>query len=239
MKGIHIDGKGDDDVEKVLVEYQYCPYLPTNLGSYFRNLEILYVMKSNVMHLAHGDLDGLTKLRIFDVSYNPIKRLHKDYFKGHATIEIISFYDCKLRFIEKGALEPLVNLKEGHFQYNECIDYRGEDVSMLPNMMEEVKANCEDPSRTDFSHLKEESTFDPFDDYSGETYKNPATTLKATRQPSLTTTDKFSKDATSTTNCDSFVRCNAYAIIIVLLFVLIAFGLVLFKLNAFNRQNWR
>lgn len=236
---MHIDGKGDDDVAKVLVEHQYCQYLPINLGAHFKNLEILYVMKSNVTRLAHGDLDGLTKLRIFDVSYNPIRRLHKDYFKGHATIEIISFYDCELSFIEKGALEPLVNLKEGHFQLNECIDYRGDDLSLLPDMMEEIKANCEDPSRTDFRRsTKKPSFYD--DDYSWESNGRPSSTHKpstTTREP--LTTDKPFKETGSTTHSDSFVRRNAYAIINVLLLIIIAFGLVLFKLNAFNRQNWR
>lgn len=249
MKGEHLVGKGNDDVLKVFIEYQYCPYLPINLGAHFKNLEILYIMKSTVSHLTHEDLNGLTKLRIFDVSHNPVKRLHKNYFKGHSSLEIISFYDCRLSFIEKGALEPLVNLKEGHFQFNVCIDYRGEEVSMLADMMEEIKANCEDPNRKDFSHTTAEtSNYDDVYDYDFTKSEEKSTTTNkpsTTRVPlttkifTTTTTDKPFAETMTKTYSDSFVRRNAYAIINVLLLIIIAFGFVLFKLNAFNRHNWR
>lgn len=240
VRGTHLDGKTNDDVFKVLINHQFTPYLPHNLGAHFKNLEILYVMKSNLSHLTHGDLDGLTKLRIFDVSYNPVKRLHRDYFKGHESIEIISFYDCQLNFIEKGALEWLVNLQEGHFQYNECIDYRGDDVSLLGEMMEEIKEYCEDPYRTNFKRTTTNSIFD--DDYSWDDIvtNTPSTTterLTTTRWSSTRRPNKESSEALPIR--ESFVRRNAYAIIVILVVIIVAFGLAFYKFNAFNRQNWR
>ena len=80
--------------EKLLVEKQNCPYLPLDVSKFFVNLETFFFMKSNVQHLFNGDLDGLNKLVIFNVSHNPIKVLGPNFFDGHETIEIISFYDC-------------------------------------------------------------------------------------------------------------------------------------------------
>lgn len=234
--GTHLEGKTNDDVEKVLAEYQYCPHLPTNIGSFFKNLEIFYVMHSNVSHLSTNDLDGLDKLRIFDVSYNPIKRLHRDFFVGHQSIEIISFYDCNLSFIEEGALSPLVNLKEAHFQYNQCVDYRGDDASLLPSLMETIKEYCQDPHRTNFNRpptMPEFSgeTDDSMEDFT--TFRAPERTT--TRRPSIK--EKILKP--SSVNEDSFVRRNAYVIMFFLILIIAVFGAILYKFNAFNRQNWR
>lgn len=142
--GDHLPGKSNDDVKQIFIKGQDCPYLPIGLGKFFVNLEILYVIDSNVKHLTSCDLNGLDKLRIFDVSHNPIKRLKGDYFQGHPTIEIVSFFECSLSFIEKGALDPLVNLKEGHFQFNACIDYRADHQSKIERLKMKID-ECADP----------------------------------------------------------------------------------------------
>lgn len=237
IKGTHLEGKTNDDVEKVLIEHQLCPYLPTNLGKQFKNLDILYVMKSNVSHLTKDDLTGLKKLRIFDVSYNPIQRLEKDFFKGHGSLEIISFYDCAISFIEKGALDPLTNLKEGHFQFNVCIDYRGDDESLLPDLMREVKEYCGDPDRKDFSRKHTIEFYDDsHGDYSWERHNDFI--IKSTAKPKKVK-EVAPEESKSKPSDDSFVRRHAFEFISVLLVIIAALGFFLFKVNAFNRQNWR
>lgn len=217
VKGIHKEGKTNDDVTKVIAEHQFIPCLPLNLGAHFKNLEILYIMRSNVTLLTHKDLTGLTKLKLFDVSYNPIKRLKSDFFKGHGTIEIISFYDCQLSKIDSDALNPLVNLKEGHFERNECIDYRGDDESLLPDMLVEIEENCGSHTQAHYSDVSEE-----------ETSANPSKTTEKIQ------IEKFYLPAN-----ESFTRRHANPIIAFLLIVILALCAFLYKVNAFNRLNWR
>lgn len=124
VTGKHLAGQTNDDVGQLFIQDQFLPYLPLNLGTHFRNLEVWNTKTSAVEELTDDDLEGLPKLKVFDVSYNPIKILRNTFFEGHENIEYISFYECELKEIEKGALEHLVNIKEGHFQYNQCIDYR-------------------------------------------------------------------------------------------------------------------
>lgn len=130
ITGKHQDGKSNDDVHKIFFKFQNCPYLPTNLGEFFKNLEIFYIMKSNVQHIMPGDLEGLNKLEAFDVSYNSIEEIGKDFFKGCTSIKKISFYDCHIKKVEKGALDPLINLKFASFEYNDCIVERSGDFGM-------------------------------------------------------------------------------------------------------------
>ena len=139
--GTHVTGKSNDDVKKLYIKKQHCPYLPLNIGSFFKNLEIYYVMNSHVKHLLNGDLDGLDNLTVFDVSHNPIEQLGRDFFKGHSTIEKISFFDCHLKIIDVDALKPLVKLTKASFQYNVCIDTQAEKYTMS-SLNSKIKEKC-------------------------------------------------------------------------------------------------
>lgn len=143
VQGVHNFGKENSDVKKLFVQKQSCLYLPLNLGSNFPNLEIFYMMNSNVQHLLNGDLDGLSNLKVFDASHNPITQLGRDFFKGHSTIEIVSFYDCHLKIIDPEALNPLINLKEAHFQYNVCLAISADEVSQIDEIKEEIRDKCQ------------------------------------------------------------------------------------------------
>lgn len=142
LTGLHDFKKTNDDVKTLFVKKQSVLYLPMGLANFFKNLETLYVMNSNLQHLMNGDLDGLTKLKIFDVSHNPIEQLGRDFFKGHPTIEKVSFFECHLKIIDPQALDPLVNLQEAHFQYNVCLDVRGDDVTKLSDLKAEIRDKC-------------------------------------------------------------------------------------------------
>lgn len=159
--GTHKEGKTIDDVVNVYAEHQNCSVLPLNLGVFFKNLMILYFMKSNVKTLNVGDLDGLNKLVIFDVSHNPLTTIPKDFFKGHSHITKISFFECKLDNIEPGTFDHLENLNEGHFQYNPCIDIKAlhklrDQESALSILNRNIK-KCDGKSKTDGKHIPHES----------------------------------------------------------------------------------
>lgn len=157
VKGNHNSGRGNSDVRRLFIKKQSCSYLPLNLAAHFPNLEILYVMNSNVQFLYDGDLDGLTNLKVLDVSHNPIEQLGKDFFKGHSSIEQLSFYDCHLKIIDAEALNPLTNLKFAAFDNNICFDFRGEDASRIRRLKIEIRENCQRVGNVDVFNRHEES----------------------------------------------------------------------------------
>lgn len=142
VKGIHIEGKTNDDVKEFYVRKGNCPFLPHNLGEFFKNLEVFYVEKSGVKLLTRQDLSGLNKLKVFDVSNNPIERLEKKFFLGHSSIENISFYNCELLYIDANVLDPLTNLQRAHFEDNYCISAYLYYPNYLPTLKERLK-NCD------------------------------------------------------------------------------------------------
>lgn len=124
ITGNHESGKSNSDVKQIFFKHQNTPYFPLGLGNFFPNVEIFYIMKSNLQYLMNGDLDGLDNLKIFDVSHNPVEYLTKNFFAGKSTIRKISFYDCHLKKVEDGAFEGLTGLKAFFFDQNPCIDIR-------------------------------------------------------------------------------------------------------------------
>lgn len=213
VKGTHILDMTNDDVKEFYMEKQACPYLPLNLGAFFENLEIFYAKRSNVQHILVGDLNGLTKLRVFDASHNPIEYLDKDFFKNYGTIEKISFYDCHLRIIDSQALDPLVKLNEAYFQLNVCINRETDKAHSIRSLKAAIRRQCQSSRNQD------------------EILNQSNETLICSRAyDEIQTTEKLLP----------FVRKNAYIIISILTILLFVITVALVRIvkNTLG-NNWR
>jgi hypothetical protein len=140
IQGIHMDNKTNDDVDLLMVEKQFCPYLPIQLGDHFKNLKSLTMMDSNVRNLKD----------------NPIEKLSANFFKGHPSIHTISFYNCHLKIIDSKALDPLTNLKEAFFDENYCIDM--ESRGNFTKLKLEIAEKCQ-------KHNSKHKVFETPDDH--------------------------------------------------------------------------
>jgi hypothetical protein len=146
VEGKHTEKQTNADVKKLYFKKQFCQLMLRNISSNFPNLEILYVMNSNLQQLLEGDLDGLTKLKVLDVSHNPITELGENVFKGHSTIEKISFFDCHLKRIHPKALDPLINLSAAYFDHNVCTEFRCDTEYEVEVLKFEIRKKCQSDS---------------------------------------------------------------------------------------------
>lgn len=124
IKGEHRYKRTNDDVTQILIFKQSCPYLPLNISSFFKNIENYQVKESRLGHLLKGDFDGFTKLKVVDISHNPIEEIKGDVFDNESVIESVSFYNCHLKIIDPTVLNPLKMLKKANFQVNPCISQK-------------------------------------------------------------------------------------------------------------------
>jgi hypothetical protein len=122
ISGNHLPGMNNKDVRFLSIFHQNCHFIPKDIDKFFPNLEDLTIRKSNVQFLMTGDLDGLNKLKTFDVASNPIDHIGQDFFSGHSSITSISFESCHIKKVDFGAFNDLKNLSSMNFEYNECID---------------------------------------------------------------------------------------------------------------------
>jgi hypothetical protein len=140
-------------------------------------------------------------------------------------------------------------LKEGHFQFNECVDYRGDDESLLSGLMEEIKENCENPhgnsARTSTppqSFYHDEYSVGIYDDPNDyEDYESwdihPIPHIKSTTEKTWMTSPTANPEELEAE--DSFIRRNAILIVTILIAIIGALVFVFYKVNAYNRLNWR
>lgn len=142
VNGVHYDGKSNENVQRLKIFKQSCSYLPLDIGKHFPNLVSFEAHNTHLRHLVDGDLDGLTKLKRFDVSWNPIEKIGQDFFKGHETIEFISFYYCHLKVIDPQALDPLINLKTAFFRENVCISLEIDYNNDVQDLKSEIRDKC-------------------------------------------------------------------------------------------------
>lgn len=112
-------------------------------------------------YLVDGDLKGLDKLRTFDISYNPIDHLGPNFFKGHDSIETISFYECNLKFVDPQALTPLTKLTEAYFDNNPCTNFRCTYESCITEVKTKVPQQCQSNEYIPYVPLSFESSSSP------------------------------------------------------------------------------
>lgn len=250
VKGNHLEGHTNDDVKKFFVKGGKCPMLPLNVGHFFKNLEIFYVTDSGVKTLTNDDLNGLDKLKVFDVSHNRIELLKKGYFEGKSSIKFISFFGCQLRFVDSSALDPLVNLEQGHFQFNHCVDYKGSHKDLVPILKLHLQ-NCNGTAiGVDFyptpppyeEEETEEEGIDYVEEAEVEVVKHHESIV---HDPAPDAVPNAVTDAVHYINdCQvTFMGRNAYIIILLLLFVIIAgivaFGYVLYRMKQLYPTSMR
>lgn len=140
--GLHKEGMSISNVNKLDIYKQSCPFLPKNLGTHFKNLEYLKVTNTNLKFLIDGDLDSLTMLKSFDVSWNPIEELGRNFFNGQTKIEFVSFFFCHLKVIDSGALLPLVSLESANFLDNICISFHITEKYEIIEFGTEARDKC-------------------------------------------------------------------------------------------------
>jgi Leucine-rich repeat (LRR) protein len=134
----------NSDVTKLDIYKQPCPYIPKNISNHLPNLTSLKISNTNLKFLIDGDLDGFTKLTRFDVSWNPIERLSRNFFIGQDNLEFISFFFCHLKVIDPRALLPLRRLDSANFQDNICISFHITDPFEILEFNEEVRDKCKE-----------------------------------------------------------------------------------------------
>lgn len=66
--------------------------LPSCILPNCKSLTNLYMIKNNITKITYDTFDGLTILRLLDLSFNKLKTLHKDTFKP-----LINLYSLNLR----------------------------------------------------------------------------------------------------------------------------------------------
>lgn len=162
VTGDHEAGRNHSDVKMLYAYHQNIPYLPSNVGEFFPNLESYFILRSNVQHLIRDDLDGLDKLIRFSVANNPIELIEKDFFNKRSELTLISFANCHLKKIEHGAFDGLSSITFLNLDSNDCISRTYgtymHNLRMRPQLLLEILTDAYDKCTGNGRVLKVQET---------------------------------------------------------------------------------
>jgi len=159
---IHNSGKTNDDVIAFHVMSKTTQYFPSNLESFYKNIEVIFVRSSHLKELHSFDLKPFTKLNEIYMDNNDIEILEEGLFKFSLDLKSINLYRNKIYHIHATVFDNLSKLTYLMLSSNKCIsvDAQG-DQTAVRNLISQTKSQCQDSSFISLDNqiksLKEES----------------------------------------------------------------------------------
>lgn len=130
------------DVHTLIINGQVVNYFPTNIHSFFPNLNFIRVISSSLKSIVQADLKPFTKLEKFSAEDNDLVELDSDLFEGNTELRWIQFWNNNLNLIGENIFTPLEKLEFAEFSSNQCIDFNvwgREEIHLLQAW---IVSNC-------------------------------------------------------------------------------------------------
>lgn len=108
IKGKHLPGKTNADVQFLCFQNADVNYLPRGLNLIFPNLISLEIYNCGLKEISRKDLIGLRQLRSLSVHKNELTSLPYDLFVDKPNLKKIFFKDNKIEFMSSKLLEPII-----------------------------------------------------------------------------------------------------------------------------------
>lgn len=105
--GIHKEGKGNEDVDRLVIDSVPLEVIPRNLYKIFPNLQVLVIEACNLKKITKDDLFGLGELNILSLQCNNLTSLPVDLFENTRKVERIFLSDNKIERVSSKMFAPL------------------------------------------------------------------------------------------------------------------------------------
>lgn len=138
-----MSGKTNDDVLSFYAYRKTMRIFPKGLESYFKNLEIIAIVKQKMKDIRQWELKPFIKLRVLYLDGNEIETLNTELFKFNLNLEAINFSNNRIRFVDVRVFKQLQNLNYLWFENNECHSNKVSNNSAgVHQIIEEIRERC-------------------------------------------------------------------------------------------------
>ncbi|KAG5667766.1 hypothetical protein PVAND_015736 [Polypedilum vanderplanki] len=142
--------KTDDDVKFFDIEnVDNLKYFPRNLGNVFKNLELIFILRSNLIEITSEDLKPFPKLKFLRLHGNSIEIIREDLFIHNPELEAFSLDDNKIIHIDPKTLSHLNKLRSVGLSDNIC-KFNKSNAETRSEVLEVVKeieqGKCQSPN---------------------------------------------------------------------------------------------
>lgn len=150
IKGEHLPGKNNDDVELVKFFNTRVDFIPRGLQEIFKNMNQLWITNCRFKEISQKDLIGLENLQTLCLDNNELTSIPTDLFLNMLKLKCVSFSNNRIEFLSSELFIPLLDKLElvnllGNTKINAFYNSGVVGSISLQELMSIIDANCNKP----------------------------------------------------------------------------------------------
>lgn len=158
VAGTHLTTKQNEDVNVFSVRNKPCRFLPSGIGSLFKNLEGLEIYRAGLKAITKEDLKQFPNLRVLWIYANDLQTLPSGLLENSPKLISISFWNNNINSIAADVFDTLEDLQRLTLKENSCISRNAVNRSQLNDLKMKIAKKCK-PSVTSGQDLDLELLF--------------------------------------------------------------------------------
>lgn len=148
IRGNHLAGLTNANVEGFFLTEQNLGGVPRNLATFFQNLRAVDFSNAQISALATVDLSPIVKLAFFRVFNNRLTSIEGNLFASNLQLQYIDFGGNLLQSVGENLLGNLNSLTGADFSRNPCINTQAFTPPAIANLNQELPIRCPPSSPT-------------------------------------------------------------------------------------------
>lgn len=142
VKGTHLEGRENQNVEALYVLAQTLHYLPNNLGNFFPNLRAIWCHESQLLKISAETLKPFPNLMEFGARNNALETLDGDLFKYTPKLKWIYFSSNLIQHVGYDLMTDLIDLQNAIFLKNPCINVTANGFLEIQELNMQLPRKC-------------------------------------------------------------------------------------------------
>lgn len=138
----HLLSKTNQDVTAITFYYQSLDFVPQNIDSFFENIRILDITKTNLKVFTNFDLNQFPKLQVLGFGQNPLQTVDGDLFLHNPLLQHINMRNNSLTNMGPNIFTHLQLLRELYFEGNLCISEKAETFEEIRQFSQKLAFRC-------------------------------------------------------------------------------------------------
>ncbi len=130
------------DVRALDVQDQRCQFVPSDVQTFFPNIEGLQVANSELKELQNTDMQQFPNLKQLFMSENELQSLENDVFEPCPNIEYVNLGHNNIMHMGTDIFAPLKNLQYCNFAGNGCLDTKMESPNAIQQFSKDLENKC-------------------------------------------------------------------------------------------------
>lgn len=130
------------EVKALDVQDQRCQFMPSDVQTFFPNIEGLQVANSELKELQNADMQQFPNLKQLFMSENELQSLENDVFEPCPNIEYVNLGHNNIMHMGTDILAPLKNLQYCNIAGNSCIDTKMESPNAIQQFSRDLEKQC-------------------------------------------------------------------------------------------------